>query len=92
MLCSGQSIIRGKVIDAKTKLPLSKATIKVKAQNIESSSGSDGGFDLQAKKCAQRIHLKYRISVTKPLKRSLTDIIQSNNDFLRRLFHTTTGQ
>ena len=45
---SGQSIFRGKVIDSKTKLPLSRATVKVKAQNIESSSGSDGMVEFYA--------------------------------------------
>src|SRR5688572_10634664 len=48
-IVSGQSIIRGKVLDAKAKLPLSRATIKVEAQNIESSSGPDGGFEIQVK-------------------------------------------
>jgi formylglycine-generating enzyme required for sulfatase activity len=43
----GQSTFRGKVIDAKTKSPLSRATIKVKAQNVELSSGRDGTFELQ---------------------------------------------
>ena len=68
-----QSDIRGKVIDAKTKLPLSKATIKVKAQNIELSSGSDGGFDFQVKNATNDSlvvsHLGYKI-----FKRSLSDV------------------
>jgi formylglycine-generating enzyme required for sulfatase activity len=42
-----RSIIRGKVIDAKTKLPLSHATVKVSNQDIELSAGSDGGFEIQ---------------------------------------------
>src|SRR5688572_5144534 len=48
-LVSAQTIIQGKVLDAKTKLPLSRATIKVKAQNIESSSGPEGGFEIRVK-------------------------------------------
>ena len=68
-----QSIIRGKVIDAKTKLPLSKATIKVKAQNIELSSGSDGGFDFNVNNGANDTlvvsHLGY-----KTFKQSLSDV------------------
>ena len=45
----GQSTLRGKVIDAKTKLPLSRATIKVRTQNVELSSGPDGAFEVQVK-------------------------------------------
>jgi formylglycine-generating enzyme required for sulfatase activity len=37
--------IQGRVLDAKTKAPLSRATIKVKAQSIEVISNSDGGFE-----------------------------------------------
>ena len=68
-----QSVISGKVIDAKTKLPLSRATIRVKAQRIELSSGSDGGFDFQANNSPndslEVSHLGY-----KTFKRSLSDV------------------
>src|SRR5688572_5270246 len=40
-------IISGKVLDAKTRSPLSHATIKVKAQSIEVISNSDGSFELR---------------------------------------------
>ena len=68
-----QSIIRGKVIDAKTKLPLSKATIKVKAQDIESSSGSDGGFDVQVNNAINDSLLVSHLGY-KTFKKSLSDV------------------
>ena len=72
-IVSGQSTIRGKVVDAKTKLPLSKATIKVKAQNIELTSGSDGGFAVHVNNATNDSlvvsHLGY-----KTFKRSLSDV------------------
>src|SRR5688572_7105357 len=72
-IVSGQSTIRGKVVDAKTKLPLSRATIKVKAQNIESSSGPDGGFEIQVKNMAmdslEVSHVGY-----KTFKQKLADV------------------
>src|SRR5687768_9721231 len=40
-------VIQGRVLDAKTKAPLSRATIKVKALSIEVISNPDGGFELR---------------------------------------------
>ena len=72
-LVFAQSIIRGKVIDAKTKLPLSKATIKVKAQDIELSSGSDGGFDVQVNNAINDSLLVSHLGY-KTFKKSLSDV------------------
>jgi formylglycine-generating enzyme required for sulfatase activity len=50
VIANAQSIvtIEGRVLDAKTKAPLSRATVKVKAQLIEIISNSDGGFEFRA--------------------------------------------
>lgn len=47
-----QLTISGKVLDAKTRGPLSYATIKVKAQALEFFSGSDGGFEFRIPKAS----------------------------------------
>jgi formylglycine-generating enzyme required for sulfatase activity len=44
-----QFYLEGKVLDAKTKLPLSSATVKVRSNYLESSTNSDGMFQLQVK-------------------------------------------
>lgn len=66
-------VVRGKVIDAKTKLPLSHATVKVSNQQIELSAGSDGGFEIQVNRLAddslEISHVGY-----KAYRKSLTDI------------------
>ena len=42
-----QVILNGKVLDAKTKFPLARATIKVKAQGVELGTNADGSFEFQ---------------------------------------------
>src|SRR5688572_14142265 len=59
----GQRTLRGTVIDSKTKLPLSRATIKVNHQNLETSSNANGEFVCQTLNEADSIeisHVGYR--------------------------------
>ena len=45
-IACAQSSFKGKVIDAKTKQPLSRASIKVKAQGIEFGADASGEFEI----------------------------------------------
>ena len=46
---TGQTKIKGRVTDSKDGSPISGATIKVKGQNISTTSNADGTFELAAK-------------------------------------------
>jgi len=54
-----QLIMKGKVLDGKTKEPLSFATIKVKAQDIEFFSSSDGGFEFAIAKTDDSLEVSH---------------------------------
>ncbi|HEX6225672.1 MAG TPA: SUMF1/EgtB/PvdO family nonheme iron enzyme [Chryseolinea sp.] len=58
-ICAGQSAIQGVVIDARTKLPLSRATIKIRSQNIEVSADGNGRFQLQAEKTSDSLEVSH---------------------------------
>lgn len=68
-----QFYLHGKVLDAKTKLPLSNVTIKIKSYNMESSSNADGMFELQVKgtdtDSLEVSHIGY-----KPIKKSIIEL------------------
>jgi formylglycine-generating enzyme required for sulfatase activity len=75
-----QSILEGKVLDAKTKLPLSRATIKVNTKGIELGADSNGDFVLQLKErtadSLEISHIGY-----KTIRRRISDL-NSNETFL----------
>lgn len=68
------TVINGTVLDAKTKTPLSNATIRVKTKNIESFSDADGRFELQLsdESNLDTLEISYVGYVT--LKKRITDI------------------
>src|SRR5688572_12187189 len=65
--------LQGKVLDAKTKLPLSSATIKVKSQGAESSSNSNGLFELHVKG-SDRDSLEISHIGYKTIKKKITEL------------------
>jgi formylglycine-generating enzyme required for sulfatase activity len=68
-----QFFLQGKVLDAKTKRPLSSATIRVPSYGLEASSNSEGAFSLQVKGSG-RDSLEVSHIGYKTLKKSITDL------------------
>ena len=69
-----QITISGKVLDVKTKTPLSNATIEVKGQSLEMISSLDGTFEFRVTESAKDDSLEVSHIGYKPYKKRIKDV------------------